>query len=123
MNSAVSNTAVNNAMELKWRSVCRLQDILPGTGVGVRLATGQAALFRTREDELFALDNHDPFSRANVISRGLLGSLGGRKVVASPIYKQHFCLDSGKCLEDEGVSLTVYPVRLNGQDVELGLSE
>ncbi|EKF75186.1 nitrite reductase small subunit [Alcanivorax hongdengensis A-11-3] len=113
---------MNSAVNVEWQPVCRLEEVLPGTGVGVRLAGGQAALFRTREDELFALDNHDPFSRANVLSRGLLGSLGGKKVVASPIYKQHFCLDSGQCLEDESVRLTVYPVRLNGSQVEVGVA-
>lgn len=102
-----------------WRPVCRLEDITPETGVGVRLDGRQVALFRTRDDRLFALDNHDPFSRANVLARGLLGSLQGRRVVASPIYKQHFCLDTGECLEDDDVRLAVYPVRLAQGRVEL----
>jgi len=102
-----------------WHAVCRLEDITPETGVGVRLDGRQVALFRTRDDGLFALDNHDPFSRANVLARGLLGSLQGRRVVASPIYKQHFCLDTGECLEDGEVRLAVYPVRLSRGQVEL----
>ncbi|HCE40038.1 nitrite reductase small subunit NirD [Alloalcanivorax profundimaris] len=107
-------------MNEQWRAVCRLDDIEPETGVGVRLPDHrQAALFRTRDDRLFALDNHDPFSHANVLARGLLGSLQGRRVVASPIYKQHFCLDTGQCLEDEGVRLSVYPVRVSQGQVEL----
>ena len=107
-------------MNEQWRAVCRLDDIEPETGVGVRLPVHrQAALFRTRDDRLFALDNHDPFSHANVLARGLLGSLQGRRVVASPIYKQHFCLDTGQCLEDEGVRLSVYPVRVSQGQVEL----
>ncbi|UWN48130.1 Nitrite reductase (NADH) small subunit [Alcanivorax sp. ALC70] len=107
-------------MNEQWRAVCRLDDIEPETGVGVRLpGRRQAALFRTRDDRLFALDNHDPFSHANVLARGLLGSLQGRRVVASPIYKQHFCLDTGQCLEDDGVRLSVYPVRVSQGQVEL----
>lgn len=104
----------------EWRPVCRLDDITPETGVGVRLGNRQVALFRTRDDRLFAMDNQDPFSRANVLARGLLGSLQGRRVVASPIYKQHFCLHTGACLEDESVRLQVYPVRLAEGHVELG---
>lgn len=103
----------------QWQPVCRLDDITPETGVGVRLGSSQIALFRTRDDRLFALDNHDPFSRANVLARGLLGSLQGRRVVASPIYKQHFCLDTGECLEDDDIRLGVYPVRLAQGRVEL----
>lgn len=110
---------MNAKLKADWRPVCRLEDITPETGVGVRLGEKQVALFRTRDDRLFALDNHDPFSHANVLARGLLGSLQGRRVVASPIYKQHFCLDTGECLEDENVQLKVYPVRLAGDQVEL----
>jgi nitrite reductase (NADH) large subunit len=33
-------------------------------------------------------------------------------VVASPIYKQHFCLATGRCLEEGDFSVTTYPVRL-----------
>ncbi|MGB1765412.1 nitrite reductase small subunit NirD [Alloalcanivorax xenomutans] len=112
---------MNSSVTLEWKAVCKVDEILPGTGVGVRLPEGQAALFRTRDGQLHALDNMDPFSRANVISRGLLGSLGGTRVVASPLYKQHFCLETGRCLEDETVSLTVYPVRLRGELVEVAV--
>ena len=49
---------------------------------------------------VYALDNFDPASRANVLSRGLTGNLQGERVVASPIYKHHFALTSGRCMED-----------------------
>ncbi len=61
----------------------------------------------------------DPFSHANVLSRGLLGSLGDKRVVASPLYKQHFDLETGQCIEDDSVKLTVYPVRVQGDVIEL----
>jgi nitrite reductase (NADH) small subunit len=77
----------------------------------------QVAIFRTQNDDVFAMDNFDPFSKANVISRGLLGScdIDGQKVryVASPMYKQRFDLATGKCLDDERVSLRSYPVKVN----------
>ena len=113
---------MNSALAVEWKAVCKVSDVLPGTGVGVRLPEGQAALFCTRDGRFFALDNMDPFSSANVLSRGLLGSLGGRKVVASPIYKQHFDLETGQCLEDETVTLNVYPVRVEGDVIEVATS-
>ncbi len=62
-----------------------------------------------------AVANHDPFSGANVIARGLVGSVGDAATVASPIYKQRFDLVTGRCLDDDAVSLAVYPVRLTSQ--------
>ena len=35
-------------------------------------------------------------------ARGIVGDIKGVAVVASPVYKQHFSLKSGHCLEDDG---------------------
>ena len=48
-----------------------------------------------------------------------MGSLGDKGVVASPLYKQHFELETGQCIEDDSVKLTVYPVRVQGDVIEL----
>lgn len=98
-------------MSETWIEVCKLDDIVPDTGVCALIDDKQVALFRTRTGELFAIDNYDPFSKANVLSRGIVGSVGDKLVVASPIYKQHFCLATGECLEDENVKLNVYTVK------------
>lgn len=88
--------------------VCYLDDIFDGGGVCALVDGEQVALLRVGE-EVFGLENLDPFSGANVISRGLTGDLAGQLVVASPVYKQHFNLRSGRCLEDEAVSLRSWP--------------
>ena len=97
--------------------ICKIDDIIPETGVCALVGGEQVAIFRTQNDDVFAMDNFDPFSKANVISRGLLGScdIDGQKVryVASPMYKQRFDLATGKCLDDERVSLRSYPVKVN----------
>jgi nitrite reductase (NADH) small subunit len=95
-----------------WMPVCRVEDIVPDTGVCALVAGRQVAIFRLEDDSLYALDNHDPFSRANVLSRGIVGDLKGELVVASPVYKQHFRLASGVCLEDDTVRVAVFPVRV-----------
>lgn len=99
--------------------VCKLSDLQPGVGVGALVNGQQVALFRLRNDEVYAISNYDPFSEANVISRGLTGDLKGFKVVASPLYKQHFDLATGQCLEDEGVKLPVYAVQIAGDQVSV----
>lgn len=91
-------------------SICSADRLIPGVGVAALVAGRQVAVFRLRDGSLHAVGNHDPFSGANVISRGLVGNLQGRRVVASPVYKQHFDLDTGVCLEDEAVKLPVYAV-------------
>jgi len=90
--------------------VCAADKLIPGIGVAALVNGHQVAIFRLRDGSLHAVGNHDPFSGANVMSRGLVGSLQGHQVVASPIYKQHFDLCSGVCLEDAAVALPVYPV-------------
>ena len=91
--------------------VCRLDDIVPDTGVCALVAGVQVAVFRIQE-RIFAVGNRDPFSGANVLSRGIVGDLGGEVVVASPVYKQHFSLLTGRCLEDDAVRIPVYAARV-----------
>lgn len=108
-----------------WQSVCEQQDLVRDSGVVVWLDGAQVALFYMPGAEgrtLYAIDNHDPQSGANVIGRGLVGSIKGDLVVASPIYKQHFRLEDGSCLEYPQQRLRVWPVRLNGDVVEVGVS-
>lgn len=100
-----------------WVAVCRVADIVPNTGVCALVAGQQVAVFRLDDDSVHAIGNHDPFSRANVLSRGIVGDLKGELVVASPVYKQHFSLASGLCLEDPGVSVPVFGTRLEGGTV------
>src|SRR5438045_9679901 len=66
--------------------VCRLDDIVPGTGVCVLVGGDQIAVFRLRDDSIRAVGNHDPISGANVLSRGTRGDLKGELVVPSPVY-------------------------------------
>ena len=96
----------------EWVPVCRLNEIVPNTGVCALVGGRQVAVFRLDDDRVYAMDNHDPFSRANVLSRGIVGDLKGELVVASPVYKQHFSLVSGQCLEDSSVRVPVFAARL-----------
>ena len=98
----------------EWVAVCKLNDIVPNMGVCALVDGRQVAVFRLNDNSVYAIDNRDPFSRANVLSRGIVGDLKGELVLASPVYKQHFSLVSGRCLEDPAVRVAVFPVRLEG---------
>ena len=96
-----------------WEDVCKINDLIENIGVCALVGDRQIAIFRlSNEDTLFAIDNYDPFSEANVLARGVVGDLKCQPVVASPIYKHHFNLKTGQCLEDVSVKLTTYPVRI-----------
>ncbi|MDP2507290.1 MULTISPECIES: nitrite reductase small subunit NirD [unclassified Oceanobacter] len=104
----------------QWTQICALTDIAPDTGVCALHQGEQVALFRLGQTEqVFAIGNYDPIGRANVLSRGIVGSIGERYVVASPLYKQHFDLATGECLEDDAVTVKAYPVRIAAGQVEL----
>ncbi|MGG8407504.1 nitrite reductase small subunit NirD [Streptomyces sp. 12297] len=95
-----------------WLTVCELAAVTPGRGVAALLPDGsQAAVFVARGGRPYAIGNQDPFTGAQVLSRGLLGSAAGRPFVASPLLKQRFDLESGRCLDDDGVAVRTYRVR------------
>jgi nitrite reductase (NADH) small subunit len=106
---------------LAWTAVCRLDDILPDTGVCALVTGRHVAVFRLADGTLHAIDNIDPKSGASVLSRGLVGNLGERLVVASPIFKNHFDLRSGECLEAPEHSVRAHRVRLDGERVLVAL--
>jgi nitrite reductase (NADH) small subunit len=114
----------NARQALAWRPVCHRQDLIANSGVVVWLEGTQVALFYVPQaagDALYAIDNHDPRSGANVIGRGIVGNLKGELVVASPLYKQHYCFSDGRCIEEPGQRLRTWPVRMNGEQVEIGM--
>ena len=98
---------------LQWTTVCTLKAIAPNTGVNALVGSDQVAVFRIGEtDEVYAVSNFEPFSKAYVLSRGIVGDRAGILKVASPIYKQNFNLKTGECLDDETVTIPVYPARV-----------
>jgi nitrite reductase (NADH) small subunit len=103
---------------LSWFDVCALDEIIPGTGVCALIGSEQVAIVRT-EDAVYAIGNFDPFSRAFVMSRGIVGDKNGTPKIASPIYKQSFDLRTGRCLDDAAFALPVYRVRVRGGRVEI----
>ena len=104
-----------------WTDICAVDDILPSTGVCALVDQRHVAVFRLGADRFFAIDNVDPKSGASVLSRGLLGSVGDRIVVASPLYKNHFDLQTGECLEAPEQSVRAHGVRVDGGRVSVAL--
>ena len=107
-----------------WITVCSDKDLVTNSGVCALLNEQQIALFKIKsanDEQIFAVSNWDPIGKANVLYRGLLGSVQDKKVIVSPLYKQRYCLGSGQCLDDDTVKLIVYPVRIEQNQVQLQL--
>ncbi|HKT56765.1 MAG TPA: nitrite reductase small subunit NirD [Microbacterium sp.] len=97
-----------------WLPICRLDDLEVERGRAALLPGGeQVALFLLHDGTVHAVQNLDPYSDANVLSRGIIGSRADAPTVASPMYKQVFDLRTGMCLDTQGGpshTLRVWPV-------------
>lgn len=108
----------------RWQNVCSVDDLQPDSGVCALVEGRQVAIFYMPKDKaVYAIDNYDPFGCANVLSRGIIGDINGQPVVASPLYKQHFNLQTGACLEDETVTIPAYDIRIESGKVQVGITE
>jgi len=111
----MENPRKNSMQDSKnWIAVCPLDEIVPNTGVCALIEGEQIAVFHVNDDNtrVFAIGNYDRNAEAAVLSRGLIGSLGERIVVASPIYKHHFDLRTGECIEAPEHSVSAYAARV-----------
>ncbi len=102
--------------------ICQKSDLVENSGVCALINDEQVALFYLphTDKKLFGISNWDPIGKANVLSRGILGDIKGTIVVASPLYKQHFNLETGVCIEDETIKLKTFPVFIDGDAVKVG---
>lgn len=114
-------TTLDGGVLTDWHPICPVGRLLPDRGVAALVAGVPVAVFLLRTGELFALDNVDPCSGANVMSRGLIGDAGGVPTVASPMFKQRFDLRSGQCLDDPDRRVTVHHARIVDDMIEVAL--
>ncbi len=106
---------------LQWITVCPLERIALNTGVCALVQGQQVAIFRVGDGtQVYALSNYDPFSKAHVLSRGIVGDRNGIPKVASPVYKQNFSLTNGECLDVPDIWVETYAVRVVEGQVQIG---
>ncbi|MGJ9422706.1 nitrite reductase small subunit NirD [Aeromicrobium sp. CF3.5] len=109
---------------MTWTRVCASDTLVPDRGAAALVDGHQIAIFLLSDSgAVHAVDHRDPFSRANVMARGLVGSRGGVPTVASPMHKQSFDLVTGTCLDDPDVTLAVWPTRVTGGWVEVAVDQ
>jgi nitrite reductase (NADH) small subunit len=104
-----------------WLAVCEQSALVKNSGVCALINGQQIAIFyiENSAEKVFAVSNFDPIGKANVICRGIVGSVANDPVIASPLYKQQFSLTNGRCLQQDDTCLTTYPVRLAKGQVQI----
>lgn len=107
-----------------WKTVCKKQDLAPNVGCCALVDGEHVAIFNCqRTNTLYAVSNYDPIGKASILSRGIIGSIDGEPYVASPLYKQHFHLKTGKCLEHPEYELKTYSARVVDDEIQIQASE
>jgi len=120
-----SSTKTNIIIEQSWRTICDKTDLVKDSGISALIESSsgddeQVAIFHipSSEEEVFAVGNYDPIGKANVLYRGLVGCINDEPVVSSPLYKQHYSLKTGRCLQEDQ-SVVVYNIRIEDDQVQL----
>ncbi len=106
-----------------WTDICELGELQPFAGVAALVDDTQLALFYlpgTNSDKVFAIGNHDPMAaNAAVLANGIIADIDGEPTVASPLYKHHYRLRDGVCLESPEHSVGSRPARILAGKVQL----
>ena len=100
-----------------WKQVATLEDIPPLGSRVVNTEHGNIALFRTAEDEVFALLDKCPH-KGGQLSQGIVF---GNKV-ACPMHNWHINLEDGNAVAPDVGCARNYPVKLEGNLVFLSLT-
>lgn len=99
--------AAMNAMTMPWIDICALEEIPRRGSRVVATSRGKIALFRTVEDELFALDNRCPH-KDGPLSEGIVH---GRHVTC-PLHNWVIDLASGQATGADKGCVKSFPVRV-----------
>ena len=96
--------------EIETHRLGPLQAIPPGEGRNFRIAGMEIAVFRTRNDEVFATQAHCPHRGAPLAD----GLVGGGKVVC-PFHSYAFELSSGSAVNNGCPALTTFRVHVDAR--------
>ena len=114
--------APKTTASVRWVDAGAVGLFPPNAGATVLLEGRQIAVFRfERLGRWFACQNLCPHKLENVLGRGLLGELDGEPKVACPLHKRTFSLETGANLNGDCPPVTLYPVRVAAERVEIGV--
>ncbi|MGH1564819.1 nitrite reductase small subunit NirD [Mumia sp. DW29H23] len=117
----MSAAPVTDVSTATWVRVCAFDALFPDRGAAALVGGRQVALFRLAgdADTVHAIGHRDPYSGANVMARGLVGTVGDVAVVVSPMHKQRFRFQDGAAVDDPSVTVGVWATRVVDGAVEV----
>lgn len=117
--------ATKNEEEVKvWFRAAKASDFPEDGGACVKYKDLQIAVFNfSRRKEWYACQNLCPHKMQMVLSRGMIGSMGEEPKIACPFHKKTFSLESGLCLNSDEESISVFPVKVEGDFVYIGFTQ
>ncbi len=103
-------------MSFEWIDIGQLTDIAPRGARCVQTPRGKVGVFRTADDQVFALDNRCPH-RGDPLSEGIVHGHS----VTCPLHNWDIALDTGQAQgADEGQTRR-WPVRVVEGRIQLGV--
>jgi nitrite reductase (NADH) small subunit len=120
MTMTVSETALTRPVTV-WERACAVSDLEPSWGEAALVRMKQIAMFLISPTEIYAVAHKDPYTDANVMARGIVGSRGDRPTIASPLHKQVYDLGTGECFTDPSLFLRTYQTRVTGGFIEVAV--
>ena len=96
-------------MEKAWIDIGSLDDIPPQGARVVKTPLGCLAVFRTADNQVFALEDRCPH-KAGPLSQGIVHD----RFVTCPLHNWVISLETGKAQGEDSGSVATYPARVDG---------
>lgn len=107
----------------EWIYACDVDKFPENGGLCIQHKNLQIAVFNfTRRNEWYATQNLCPHKQQMILSRGMIGSDEEEPKVACPFHKNTFSLKTGKNLNGSLCNLATYPVKIEGNQVLIGIA-
>jgi nitrite reductase (NADH) small subunit len=120
----VQSETLNGPQVKVWYKAASVTDFPKDGGACLQYKGKQVAIFNfSRRNEWYACQNLCPHKMQMILSRGMIGSTNGEPKVACPFHKRTFSLQTGKCLNAEECSISVFPVKVVDGYVHIGFEE
>ncbi len=99
--------------ETKWVCFGDADTVPVEGGATVKYGRHQIAVFNfSKTENWYACQNLCPHKREMVLSRGLLGDVGGIPKIVCPMHKKSFSLENGEGLSDPTYSIQTFPIEI-----------
>jgi len=102
---------------MPYIKVAEVDEIAVGQGTLIERAGVAIAVFNAGAGQFYATSPTCPNEDGPLAEGGIEGD-----AVVCPWHGFDFELETGRCRVDEGLAIAVYPVRVNGSDVEVDLA-